>query len=78
MIDEVIKKQMITDYENGLSLGDICKKYNMTSKTYISKYVLNGKTRSLSASLKLAHKNHSEAYKHTDETKQKIRTIRLE
>ena len=77
MVSEETKKLMISDYENGLSLGDICKKYNMTSKVYISKYVLNGKTRSLSESIKLAHKNHSEAYKHSDETKQKLRDIRL-
>ena len=56
MIDEEIKKEINEDYKNGLSIGEICKKYNMSSKSYISNYVLSGKTRSLSESIKMAHK----------------------
>ena len=77
MINEETKKCINEDYENGLSLGEICKKYNMSSKSYISNYVLSGKTRSLSESIKMAHKKYSEAFKHTDETKKKMREKRL-
>ena len=72
MIDEEIKKEINEDYKNGLSIGEICKKYNMSSKSYISNYVLSGKTRSLSESIKMAHKKYSESFKHTEETKKKI------
>ena len=77
MINEETKKAINKDYENGLSLGEICKKYNVSSKSYISNYVLSGKTRSLSESIKMAHKKSSEAFKHTDETKKKMREKRL-
>lgn len=77
MINEETKKAINKDYENGLSLGEICKKYNVSSKSYISNYVLSGKTRSLSESIKMAHKKYSEAFKHTDETKKKMREKRL-
>lgn len=77
MINEETKKAINKDYENGLSLGEICKKYNVSSKSYISNYVLSGKTRSLSESMKMAHKKYSEAFKHTDETKKKMREKRL-
>jgi very-short-patch-repair endonuclease len=77
MIDEETKKDIKKDYENGLSIGKICKKYNISSKGYISNYVLSGKTRSLSESIKLAHKKYSESFKHTDETKKKMREKRL-
>lgn len=77
MINEETKKAINKDYENGLSLGEICKKYNVSSKSYISNYVLSGKTRSLSESIKMAHKKYSEAFKHTEETKKKMREKRL-
>lgn len=77
MIDKETKKNINEDYENGLSLGEICKKYNMSSKSYISNYVLSGKTRSLSESIKMAHKKYSESFKHTEETKKKMREKRL-
>lgn len=77
MIDEETKKAINKDYENGLSIGEICKKYNMSSKSYISNYVLSGKTRSLSESIKMAHKKHPNSYKHTEETKKKMREKRL-
>lgn len=77
MIDEEIKKEINEDYKNGLSIGEICKKYNMSSKSYISNYVLSGKTRSLSESIKMAHKKYSESFKHTEETKKKMREKRL-
>lgn len=77
MINEEKKKIIIEEYENGMSLNDICKKHNMSSKSYIANYVLSGKTRSLSESLKIAHKTHQNAFKHTDETKRKMREKRL-
>ena len=77
MINEETKKSINEDYKNGLSLGEICKKYNMSSKSYISNYVLSGKTRSLSESIKIAHKKYSESFKHTEETKKKMREKRL-
>lgn len=77
MINEEKKKFIIEDYENGLSLGEICKKYSISSKSYVSNYVLSGKTRSLSESIKIAHKKYSDSFKHTEETKKKMREKRL-
>ena len=77
MINEETKKLINEDYENGLSIGEICKKYNMPSKSYISNYILSGGTRSLSESVKMAHKKYSESFKHTEETKKKMREKRL-
>lgn len=78
MINEETKKIIVEDYEKGLSLGDICEKYKIKSKSYIVKYILNGKTRTLSESLKLAHKKYPNSFKHTIETKRKMREKRLE
>ena len=78
MIKEETKKLIVEDYENGLSLGEICDKYGIKSKSYISNYVLSGKTRSLSESIKLAHEKYPSLFKHTDETKRKMREKRLE
>ena len=60
-MNEETKKLINEDYENGLSIGEICKKYNMSSKSYISNYILSGGTRSLSESVKMAHKKYSES-----------------
>lgn len=78
MIKEETKKLIVEDYENGLSLKEICDKYGIKSKSYISNYVLSGKTRSLSESIKLAHEKYPSLFKHTDETKRKMREKRLE
>lgn len=77
MINEEEKKLIIEDYENGFSLKEVCKKYNIPSKSYVSNYVLSGKTRSLSESIKIAHKKYGESFKHTEETKKKMREKRL-
>lgn len=77
MINEETKKRINEDYENCLSLGEICKKYNISSKSYVSNYVLSGGTRSLSESIKIAHKKYRESFKHTEETKKKMREKRL-
>ena len=77
MINEEKKKIIIEDYENGLSLGEICRKYSISSKSYVSNYVLSGKTRSLSESIKIAHRKYSDSFKHTEETKKKMREKRL-
>lgn len=77
MINEIEKKHIVEDYENGLSLGDICRKYKIPSKTYVSKYILSGNTRSISEANKIAHKKYAESFKHSDETKQRMREKRL-
>lgn len=71
------KEQMIKDYlENNLTIREVAKKYNIKSNSYIQK-VLSGHTRNVSQAGLIAHKKYPERYKHTDETKQKIREHRL-
>ena len=71
------KEQMIKDYlENNLTIREVAKKYNIKSNSYIQK-VLSGHTRNISQAGLIAHKKYPERYKHTDETKQKIREHRL-
>ena len=77
MINEETKKTIYEDYESGLSINEICNKYGIKSKSYISNYVLSGKTRSVSEAGKLAHKKYRESFRHTDETKKKMREKRL-
>lgn len=78
MINEDTKRLIFNDYKNGLSLQDICTKYKIKSKSYISNNILSGQTRSLSESIKLAHQKYSESFKHTEATKRKMREKRLE
>lgn len=77
MINEEKKKLIVKDYNDGLSIGDICKKYAISSKSYVSKYILDGKTRSISEANKLAHKKYTKSFKHSEETKKKMREKRL-
>lgn len=67
------KQGIINDYvENYLSLREIYKKYNIKSKLWVDK-LLKGKKRSASEGNKLAHKKYPERFKHTEESKIKIR-----
>lgn len=78
MLDETIKQKIINDYAKGFSLGEISKKYNIKSKSYIRNYILNGKVRNFSESGKLAHMKYPERFKHSEETKRKMRCKRIE
>lgn len=71
------KNLIIQDYiENGLSIKEVGKKYNIRSHSYIQK-VLKGYTRNVSQANKIAHLKNPQAFKHSEETKQKIRENRL-
>lgn len=71
------KINIINDYvENGLSIKEICIKYNIKSKTYLIN-LLGSNIRNMSDANKLAHKKYKENFFHTDETKEKIRQKRL-
>lgn len=63
------------DYENGLSIRELIKKYDNVPSSIIRK---NLKTRSLSASAKLAKLKFPDSFLHTEETKRKIREKRFE
>lgn len=71
------KQKIRQEYIDGSSWRDLAKKYDMHSSTWVFKTLLSGVTRNISESLKNAHKNHPEAFRHTEETKQKIREARL-
>lgn len=71
------KINIINDYiEKGLSIKELCIKYNIKSKTYLTN-LLGSNVRSMSDANKLAHKKYKENFYHTDETKEKIRQKRL-
>ena len=71
------KQQIIKDYVNGLlSIREVARKYNIKSKEYIVK-LLGDKVRSENQGKIIAHKKHPENYKHSEETKNKLREIRL-
>ena len=52
-------------------------KHNIRSRSYLCK-LLQGKIRSTSEANKLAHKKYPERFKHSEESKEKIRKIRLQ
>lgn len=71
------KEEIIKDYvENYLSLKEICKKYNIRSKIWVDK-LLDGKKRSISDGVKIAHKKYPNSFKLSEEVKDKIRQARL-
>ena len=77
IFSEEDKNKIRQDYiENELSIRDIALKYNIKSSSYIQK-VLKNQTRTLSESNKIAHKRKPNCFKHSEESKQKIREIRL-
>lgn len=70
-------EQIKSDYiDNQLSYREIAVKYNIKSKSFIQK-LLNGKSRSISEANRLVRKKHPEWFRHTEESKQKIREARL-
>lgn len=70
-------EQIKSDYiDNQLSYREIAVKYNIRSKSFIQK-LLNGKSRSISEANRLVRKKHPEWFRHTEESKQKIREARL-
>ena len=77
ILTEEDKANIIKDYvENFLSIRELKSKYNIKSGSYLVN-LLKGKTRNLSESNKVAHKRHPERYKHTEESKAKLREKRL-
>lgn len=69
---------MQEDYHiNLLSLSELCEKYGFKSKSYVRNYLLDGNVRTSSEANKIAHEKFPENFKHTDETKEKLRTKRL-
>lgn len=71
------KENIRKDYvENNLSLREIREKYHIKSNSYAQK-VLKPVMRKLSDANILAHKKHPNSFKHTEESKQKIREHRL-
>jgi hypothetical protein len=77
ILSEEIKQNIVNDYINNLlSLREVMSKYQVKSKNYITK-LLGNKMRTISESGKIAHQKHPEKFKHTEESKAKIRAIRL-
>ena len=77
-LTEDVKNSIIRDYvENEYSIKEIIAKYNVKSKEYLCKKLLKNKIRNFSKSAKLAHKKYPQNFKHTEETKNKIRKVRL-
>lgn len=77
IVSEETKQNIIKDYvDNFLSIRELSLKYNIKSKTFISK-IIGDKKRSLSEAGKLAHKKKPESFKLNEESKNKIRNARL-
>lgn len=77
VLSDETKQKIIDDYVNNfLSIREIAKKYNIKSKCYIAK-LLGDKVRNASQGNIIAHKKYPENYKHSEETKNKLREIRL-
>ena len=77
ILSEEIKQNIVNDYVNNLlSIKEVMAKYQVKSKNYITK-LLGNNMRTTSESSKIAHKKHPENFKHTEESKAKLRTIRL-
>lgn len=74
IIDDNTKKQILNDYLNlGLSIRKLCTKYNIHSKSFISKIIGNN-VRTTSEANKLWHK----LYGYTDDAIEQIRQKRIE
>ncbi len=72
------KKKIEEDYiAEKLSLKEIGEKYNIKSHSWLSK-LLSGKTRSISDGVKNIRKKYPEKFKHSEETKQKLRIKQLQ
>lgn len=78
ILSEDDKKNIINDYsENLMSLREVAQKYDIKSKYYLSK-LLKEHMRNLSDANKLAHKKYPNSFKHSDNTKEKIRVKRFQ
>lgn len=76
-LSDDIKHNIIVDYvDNLFSLREIMQKYQVYSKVFIVK-LLGDKIRSNSEGNKIARQKYPEKFKHTEESKAKIRAIRL-
>lgn len=72
------KKKIEEDYTvNKLNIREINEKYNIKSHSWLSNF-LSGKTRSISDGVKKIRKKYPEKFKHSDETKQKLRIKQLQ
>lgn len=77
-LNDKTKKEIIVDYTKNLfSIREICKKYNIKSKSYLCKKLLKGLIRNCSEGNKIAHKRYPQSFLHSEETKEKIRKSRL-
>lgn len=74
-LSKIIIENLILDYKNGLSILKLSKKYNC-SKFIVSKIIFDIK-RTRAESNKIAHKLYPESFKHTDDSKKKMRDARL-
>jgi very-short-patch-repair endonuclease len=70
------RENVIRMYNNGLSIKKISNELKLSKSRIIS--FLDGNTRSISESIKIAHKLYPDKFKHTEESKKKMREIRLE
>lgn len=71
------KDKMREEYKNGVSIRDIQKKYNINCRDWVQYRLLNGLTRNVSEALVEAHKRYPDSFKHSNETKLKMRKSRL-
>lgn len=77
IFDDNKKQEIIDDYvENELSLRDLCAKYDIRSRSWIEKLV-KPYMRSFSESVKIAHRKKPNSFKHSEESKAKLRDARL-
>lgn len=74
--DALNKESIIEDYRNGCSIRDICAKYGIKSKKWVSN-IIGENVRGRSESIANSHKRHPEKYFHNEETKEKIRKHRI-
>lgn len=74
---ELDKENIRQDYVmNHLSLREVREKYNIKSNSYAQK-LLKPVIRSVSEANVIAHRKKPDSFKHSEESKQKIRTARL-
>ena len=77
IFSEEEKQLMKEDYLQGASIREIAEKYGIKSKDWIRKTALKGVVRNISEAGKLAHEKMPQSFKHSEETKDKIRQCRL-
>lgn len=70
------KEKIRKEYLDGASIRDICKKYEVFSKSWVNK-IVKDIARNNSESSKLIHKKYPEKFLHSEEYKKKMRSVRL-